>query len=154
MGKYTFKKKLGAVQKYCSGELGLKAVAKEHDVNVSSLRQWIAAYQAHGIKGLKEKRRQFYSVDFKLDVLRRVENDGLSFRQAGALFDIRRFDIIGHLRRQHEEGGVELLSQSPGRQNRTMTKQSNQKTKPVSDGDDERSRQELLDELNSGEVTH
>ena len=29
-----------------------------------------------------------------------------------------------------------------------MTKQSNQKTKPVSDGDDERSRQELLDELN------
>ena len=30
-----------------------------------------------------------------------------------------------------------------------MTKQSNQKTKPVSDGDDERSRQELLDELNN-----
>ncbi len=148
MGKYAFKKKLGAVQNYCSGNLGLKAVAKEHDVNVSSLRQWISAYRANGIEGLKEKRREFYSVAFKLDVLRRVEEDGLSYRQAGALFNIRKSDIIGHWKRQHEEGGVELLSRGPGRRNRTMKKQSSQKTKLESGDDDKRSRQELLDELN------
>lgn len=96
MGRYTLGEKLEAVRSYCAGELGQKAVTKQYNVDVSSLRQWIATYRAHGIEGLKEKKRAFYSADFKLNVLRRVEEERLSHRQAAALFDIRKFDIIGH----------------------------------------------------------
>jgi transposase len=148
MGKYTLRKKLVAVRSYCSGKLGQKAVAKQYNVDVSSLRQWIAAYRAHGMEGLKEKKREFYSAEFKLEVLRRVEEERLSYRQAAALFDIRKFDIIGHWKRQYEEGGVELLSRGPGRRNRPMTTQSNYKPKLQAHDDDKRTREELLEEVN------
>lgn len=147
MGKYSLKKKLAAVKSYCSGELGLRAVAQQHDVDVSSLRQWVAAYRANGIDGLKTKKREFYSTDFKLKVLRQVEDDRLSYRQAAALFDIRKFDIIGHWKRQYEEGGVELLSLGPGRRNRPMTTQSKCTPKLQVDDDDKRTREELLKEV-------
>ncbi len=35
-----------AVRDYCSGEAGLKTIAQRHNVDVSSLRQWIAGYRA------------------------------------------------------------------------------------------------------------
>ena len=148
MGKYTLEKKLVAVRSYCSGELGQKAVAKQYKVDVSSLRQWIAAYRAHGIDGLKAKKRELYSADFKLRVLKRVEEEHLSYRQAAALFDIRKFDIIGHWKRQYEEGGIELLSRGPGRKNRSMTTQPNCKPKLQADNDEKRTREELLEEVN------
>lgn len=50
--KYSEKKKLSATQDYCAGHAGLKRVAARHYVDVSSLRKWIAAYQAHGEEGL------------------------------------------------------------------------------------------------------
>ncbi|MBD0680769.1 transposase, partial [Pseudomonas sp. PSB11] len=43
MRKYTVQVKLLAVQDYCSGNAGLRDVADRHDVDFSSLRQWIAA---------------------------------------------------------------------------------------------------------------
>ncbi|MCP3728369.1 transposase, partial [Paraburkholderia sp. CNPSo 3272] len=46
MGKYTEQAKLAAVRDYCSGEAGLKTIAQRHNVDVSSLRQWIAGYRA------------------------------------------------------------------------------------------------------------
>ncbi|MCP3728702.1 transposase, partial [Paraburkholderia sp. CNPSo 3272] len=69
MGKYTEQAKLAAVRDYCSGEAGLKTIAQRHNVDVSSLRQWIAGYRAHGEAGVAEKTREFYSVELKLSVL-------------------------------------------------------------------------------------
>jgi transposase-like protein len=45
MKKYTEQAKLAAVQNYCSGNGGLRDVARRHNVNFSSLRQWILGYQ-------------------------------------------------------------------------------------------------------------
>ncbi|VWD46723.1 putative transposase [Burkholderia contaminans] len=97
MGKYTDQAKLAAARDYCSGESGLKAVAQRHGVNVSSLRQWIAGYRAHGEEGVRTKKRAptNFSVEFKLSVLKRMHEEGLSQRQTAALFNIRRFNVIG-----------------------------------------------------------
>jgi transposase len=148
MGRYTLQKKLAAVEDYGSGESGLRAIAQRHDVDFSSLRQWVAAHRAHGIEGLKDKRREFYSAAFKLEVLQRVQTEGLSYRRGAALFNIRKFDIIGHWKRQYDEGGVEALSRGPGRSSRTMIKQPISTAEPQSGDDDKRTRQQLLDELN------
>jgi len=111
MGKYTEQAKLAAVQDYCSGSAGLRDVAHRHNVDFSSLRQWVAAYQVHGVAGLKEKKLQRYSNDFKLSVLNRMREEQLSYRQTAALFDIRKFDIIGLWERRFE-GGFDALPSS------------------------------------------
>ncbi|AKF43816.1 Transposase [Pseudomonas syringae pv. syringae B301D] len=81
MGKYTEQAKLAAVKEYCAGKAGLRDVARRHDVDFSCLRQWVAAYQIHGPAALKEKRRQRYSDEFKLAVLKRMHDERLSLRQ-------------------------------------------------------------------------
>lgn len=43
--------KLAAVEVYCSGQQGLTATALLHNVGASSLRKWVAAYQAQGPLG-------------------------------------------------------------------------------------------------------
>ncbi|TFZ33936.1 transposase, partial [Pseudomonas syringae] len=114
MKKYTEQAKLSVVADYCSGSAGHREVAHRHGVNSSSLRKWIAAYQALGAAGLKSKRKKNYSPEFKLAVLQRMREEGLSYRQVGALFDIRKSDIIGEWVRRYDEGGLEALSRQPG----------------------------------------
>ena len=55
--------KLAAVEAYCSGQQGLEATALLHNVGASSLRKWIAAYKAHGIAGIRVKRREVYGIE-------------------------------------------------------------------------------------------
>src|SRR5690348_10927231 len=93
VGKYSDQKKIAAAADYCGGHLGLRATARRHGVNVASLRLWAAAYRVHGAAGVRSKERRFYTVQFKLRVLQRMQTDKLSHRQVAALFDIRRRDI-------------------------------------------------------------
>ncbi len=146
MGKYTESAKLAAIKEYCSGEAGLRTVAQRHNVDVSSLRQWISGYRAHGEAGVAEKKRQFYSVELKLSVLKRMRAEGLSYRQAAALFNIRRFDIIGRWERQYNQGGPEALSWGSRGGCRKRMKPAPLKNKTRAP-EDARSRQQLLDEL-------
>ena len=148
MGRYTEQAKLAAVQDYCSGSMGLRDVAHRHDVDFSCLRQWVSAYQAHGAAGLKEKKLHRYSNDFKLSVLNRMREEQLSYRQTAALFDIRKFSIIGLWERRYDEGGFEALTKQPnraGRPNKMPTAMP--PVQPVSPDDESRSRDELLAEV-------
>lgn len=150
MGKYTDQAKLAAVRDYCSGEAGLKAVAQRHSVNVSSLRQWIAGYRAHGEEGVRTKKRvpTNFSAEFKLSVLKRMREEGLSQRQTAALFNIRRFNVIGEWEDKFNQGGPKALGRVPRERRKTMSKASSDQAKqPNSDHD--RSRQDLIDELKS-----
>ena len=95
MKKYAEQTKLLVVEDYCSGSAGHREVVHRHGVDASSLRKWIAAYQALGAAGLKSKRKKNYSPEFKLNVLQRMREEELSYRQVAALFDIRKCEIIG-----------------------------------------------------------
>jgi transposase len=143
MAKYSDQKKIEAARDYCSGHLGLRQVAQRHRVNVASLRLWAAAYRLHGARGVLTKDRRFYSADFKLSVLQRMHSERLSCRQAAALFNIRRHDMIGSWQRAYEMGGVAALH--PGARVTAMRKQS----KPGAERlpDQTRTREQLLEEL-------
>ena len=106
MKKYSEQAKLASVQAYFSGQLGWKATAKLHDVEVSSLRKWVAAYRVHGVDGVREKRRELYDREFKLKVLQRMRDEDLSYRQTAALLGIRKFEIIGAWERAYERDGM------------------------------------------------
>ena len=148
MEKYSEQIKLAAVEAYCSGQQGLSTTALLHNVGVSSLRKWIAAYQVNGIAGILVKRREVYGMEFKLVVLQRVRDEGLSLRQAAALFDIRNFNIIGLWQRAYESDGMAGLVPYRAVRHETMTKEKISPSTPQPCDDAARSRQELLDELN------
>ncbi|MNJ31498.1 Transposase [compost metagenome] len=147
MRKYTEQTKLSAVEDYCSGSAGQREVAHRHGVDVSSLRMWIAAYQALGAAGLKSKRKKHYSSEFKLSVLQRMREEDLSYRQTAALFDIRRSDIIGEWERRYDEGGLEALSRQPGSGLHKKMTNPIQSIQLESSNDEARTRNDLLAEL-------
>lgn len=147
MNKYSEQQKLDAVETYRSGDLGLRATAALHSVNVASLRKWVAAYEAIGIAGIQRKRRQTYDVKFKLEVLRKLKSDGLSYRQAGALFNVRRIDSIAAWERAYEKDGIAGLM--PNQPSPRPLETQVGAPKPLSDSArlETPSHQELLDEL-------
>ena len=76
----------------------------------------------HGVAGLKEEKLQRYSNDFQLSILKRMREEQLSYRQTPALFDIRKFDIIGLWERRFDEGGFDVLTKQPKRAGRPKKK--------------------------------
>ena len=144
--KYSEKKKLSATQDYCAGHAGLKRVAARHNVDVSSLRKWIAAYQAHGEEGLRTRTsRVRYSAEFKGAVVERMRREGLSFRQVAALANVRNFNIIAVWERQYDDGSLAAGRSRPATSTLRMPKPSTSKKKPAADED--RSREDLLAEV-------
>jgi transposase len=144
--KYTEKQRLSAVKDYISGNIGFREVARRHGVGESSLRKWIAAFRENGTLGLKPKVRSPYSVEFRLAVITRMREDGLSYRQTAALFDIRNFNVIGRWERRYDSGGLSALSPESNSRAYRMPKPILKIPKP---DDDSRSREELLKELNA-----
>jgi len=147
MTKYSERKKLEAVEAYEAGAGGLRATAEAHAVGVDSLRKWIAAYRARGVSGIVTKKRGNYDADFKLEVLRRMRDEGLSCRQVAALYDVRRFDQVAEWDRLYQQHGAAGLI--PGRKGvRTpMEKSRRRRDGSASTADDERSREDLLREV-------
>jgi transposase len=145
MARYSDEKKVAAARDYCSGQLGLRQVAQRHGLNVASLRFWAAAYRVHGARGVLTKDRKFYSAAFKLSVLQRIHSEKLSCRQAAALFDIRRRDMIAVWQRAYEIGGVAALHPPTGARRTAMAKQSRAGADKLQD--ERRTRKQLLDEL-------
>ncbi|MNF52352.1 Transposase [compost metagenome] len=150
MGKYSDQTKLDAVKDYCSGNAGLKDVARHHDVNVSSLRQWVAGYRAHGEIGVRSKKRSptNYSAEFKLLVLQRMHEEGLSQRQVAALFNIRRFNVIGEWEKKLNQGGPKMLERASVNRRKDIPR-THAPTIQIKrqSTDHEQSHQDLLDEL-------
>nr|WP_122436410.1 IS3 family transposase [Pseudomonas viridiflava] len=144
MRKYTEQIKLAAVLDYCSGKTGLRDVAERHQVDFSSLRQWVAGYQIHVPSALKKKGRQRYSDEFKQTVLKRMHDERLSLRQTAALFDIRQFGIIVSWQHLQDEGALS----SPDKAGRAPKMRKPPSTPQSTLIDDEsRSRDELLAEV-------
>jgi len=147
MGRYSDQAKIAAVEDYCTGHLGLREVAGRHGVNVASLRLWAAAYRIHGAAGVRTKNRKFYSAEFKLAVLQRMRSEKLSRRQAAALFNVRRHDMIGVWQRAYDSGGVAALHRTAEFWCESMVEKSEDGRTGKKRTDDKRTRRELLDEL-------
>jgi PAS domain S-box-containing protein len=94
MGKYTDKQKLEAVAACRKGTGGLLATAKAQGLHVDSLRKWVAGYSASGAAGAVAKKRSYYDPEFKMQVLRRVKDEGISCRQPSTLHEPRDWTYV------------------------------------------------------------
>lgn len=111
------------------------------------MRKWVAAHAAHGLAGL-EKKFSHYDAAFKLSVLRRMWEDGLSRRQAAAIFGIRNASCLPDWERRYERGGIEALAARRRGRPPSMPKPPvKARGADASQSDDTKSREELLAEL-------
>lgn len=142
--KHTEQFKLTAVERYLKGTEGYGLVAKAFGIEKTMLRRWVAWYRHHGDAGLSGKSGP-YDPAFKLSVLQHMWDNALSYTQAAAVFNVRNTQSVADWARRYRDGGVDMLERSRKRPRILMQAPT---TKPdIPPGDDKRSREELLDEL-------
>lgn len=141
MAKYDEKFKLKVVREALRGASGLESISRRHSLDYSMVRRWVESFRRHGRAGLARKHAR-YDARFKLTVLERMRCEGLSGRQASAMFGIRNPGAIGLWQRQYDQGGLGALAPASEPRSRMAPKKP---TTPKPD--EELTREELLDAL-------
>jgi transposase len=145
MTKYDEQFKLKIAQEYISGAGGSDTLSKRHGVPRSLIKLWAELYRVHGRDGINKKYSS-YDAQFKLSALRHMWDNGLSLRQTAAAFNIRNHAVVGIWERSYREGGFDALIPRPRGRPKQMSAPT---TKPEpSPGDEKRTREELVAELN------
>lgn len=156
MSKYSSTFKQEVVSYHGDGKHSYREVGLRFGLDHSMVRRWVASHAAHGVAGLSRKHSHYdaqFRAQFRLSVLERMWKDGLSRRQAAALFDIRNVGCLSVWERQYERGGLEALVPRRRGGSRSMAKPPVAPppvTNTGGDGppsDEARSREELLAEL-------
>jgi transposase len=145
MIKHTDQFKREVVDEYLEGMLGFRRLAARHNIASPTVRRWVSAFRLHGDDGLRRKVER-YTAAFKLSVLEHMWENALTYNQAAAVFNIRNPTSVGIWDRRYSDGGFEALAHQP----RTLSKINNMKvptSKPDAKPDGERSRDDLLEEL-------
>lgn len=78
MTKFTSEQKMNAVIRYQSGNESIQDVAKAFGANYEVVRMWIKQAEYHGIHAFR-KLYTSYSMQYKLDVLNYMNENGLSY---------------------------------------------------------------------------
>ncbi|MFA6152118.1 MAG: helix-turn-helix domain-containing protein [Chitinophagaceae bacterium] len=114
--KYNFEFRLRCVEAVLKGENSLKVISKENGIEHSNLRLWVMFYEAYGEAGLKSRANRHYDVSFKLTVLKIIEEEHLSLREACVRFNIATDSVIIKWRKAYEsEGHSGLIAKPKGR---------------------------------------
>ena len=143
MSKYSDQFKLTAVQAYLEGPCGFRTIARQFAVDVSLLRRWVSIYQQHGC--IKPRTQgQHYSPEFKRSVLEYMCKHRLSLRQTATHFGLGQSSQVGNWARQHYSSGI-----TPNTRKRKVVAMPKKPypLKPVSDDDSQKTREQLLAEL-------
>ena len=140
--KHTEQFKLFVVQQYLDGPDGFDTLAQRHDVAAPLLRSWVERFRLHGQEGLSKRAWGRYTVEFKLSVLKHMWDNGLSYRQTAAVFNLPSATRVSDWERRHNSGAEGLTLHSRG--SRKM--KTPPVTPPIPD-DSQRSHKELMEEL-------
>ncbi|WVL55504.2 IS3 family transposase [Xanthomonas nasturtii] len=140
MNRYDARFKLQVAKEACKTSISLKAVARSYGLDFSTVRRWAATYRLHGWRGFDRKPRS-YDVPFKLEVLEKMRQEGMSAREATSYFQIGSAGAVAQWQRLYADGGAQALAPPPLPPHKPMKKTSS--SKPAED----MSRDELLKEV-------
>ena len=111
MSKYNKQFKLKVVKEFLKSG-GQKRVAHLFGISHSDVRNWVLAYQTHGVDGLTPN-HQRHSVQFKVQVLKYMAKYQVSARPAAAHFGIRSMGTVLRWQKLYNEGGITALAHRP-----------------------------------------
>ena len=134
MAKYSEEFKLQVVNEYLNGHVGYNLLAKKYrPLHPSQIHRWVQAYKEFGIEGLMKKtKKQFYSVQYKLDILNFIKQTGASYQDTAIEFNMNNLSLIANWYKRFLEEGVEGLkekmkgrpSMSKNRKEKTVKKEN------------------------------
>ncbi|RUL45407.1 IS3 family transposase [Lysinibacillus antri] len=129
MSKFTLEEKLDAITDYLQGHKSFTDLAKELDTSTAVVRNWVKQYEHHGSKALNPSYTK-YSAQFKLDVLKYMNENGTSPNETAAIFNIPEPSTIRKWKRVFEKDGIDGLQlRKKGRP--SMKKELMKQTKEV-----------------------
>ena len=115
MSKYTKSFKLQIVKDYESSNLGYSSLREQYGVPKSVVKKWVRDYRFNGPTCF-DKRSQIYTAEFRLKVLKHMDEHGLSLSRTAALFNIPAVSTVFQWKRLYDAGGDSaLLSSKLGR---------------------------------------
>ena len=86
--KYDYAFKFECVELVTDQHYSCESVSIKMGISESNIRKWVSFYREYGKVGLLPRKNQVYSVDFKIKVLRSIDKDSLSLREARLKFNI------------------------------------------------------------------
>jgi transposase len=128
MAKYSEEFKIKLVTEYLQGNFGYSLLAKKYNMpSQTPLQDWVRAYKSQGLEGLRRRRKEAYSVQFKLDTVQFMLETGASYQETADQFKLNNPSLIYRWMKLFNEQGIEgLKPKSKGRP--SMSKKPN-KTK-------------------------
>jgi transposase len=111
--KYDYAFKLECVQLVLESHYSCESVSKEKGPNESNIRKWVGFYNQYGKSGLLPRKNQSYSTDFKLKVLKSIDNDYLSLSEACLKFNITSESVIIKWQKDFTTFGIQGLQPKP-----------------------------------------
>lgn len=108
MEKYPIEFKLEIINQINKGVLSVDEAAHKYHVNRTSVRKWLNVFNLHGAEGLT-KPKFIYSGDFKLAVIRDIQNNNLSAREAALKYNISSHNIVLNWEKKFLTGGSKAL---------------------------------------------
>ncbi|PLT33913.1 helix-turn-helix domain-containing protein [Bacillus sp. V5-8f] len=108
MVKFTLEQKINGVKQYLSGVEGHRIIAERIGVHSSVFLNWIKQYELHGNEAFL-KRYTNYSVQYKLDVLNYMNDNGTSINETAAIFNIPSPSRVREWLKAFDSGGIDAL---------------------------------------------
>ena len=127
--KFSIAFKLECIELHQNSYRSIESIATEKGFNESNLRKWIGFYNKYGISGLEPRKSRSYSLKFKLKVLKAIETDFISQREACIRFDIAAQSTVLNWQRDYEKSGILGLENKPQGRPRIMSDYKRKKRK-------------------------
>lgn len=119
--KYDYGFKLECVELVTNEHYSCVSVSNKKGANASNIRKWVSFYKEYGKVGLLPRKNRVYSIDFKQKVLRSIEKDLLSLREARLKFNIPTDSTIIKWQRDFTNFGLEGLRPKPKGRPKSMS---------------------------------
>ena len=132
--KYDYTFKIECIKLIIEQDYSCESVSKQKGVHESIIRKWLRFYNVYGSDGLLPRKNQYYSIDFKLKVLKAIDNEHLSLHQAYVKFNISTRCAIAKWQRDFANFGIEGLQPKPKGRSKSMSnfkRKKNNSDKPL-----------------------
>ena len=114
--KYNYEFRLQCVEAVLKKHQSVISVAKKKGFQPSNLRLWLSFYQLYGKAGLQSNIKRYYDASFKLRVLKTIDKELLSLREASVRFKIPSESVIISWQKAYKlKGEPGLIPQPKGR---------------------------------------
>lgn len=111
--KYDYAFKLECVELVLKKHYSDVYVSKLKQIPRWNIRKWVSFYKTYGEIGLLPRINQNYSTEFKLKVLKVIEQESLSLMTAGVRFNIPNISTILKWKKDFVNFGLEGLQPKP-----------------------------------------